>query len=280
VKPIVLSIAGSDPSAGAGLQADLKAIAANGGYAATVVTAITAQNTREVRRVARLAAELVRDQLDAVFSDLKVAAVKSGMLGSADVVREVVRALRKFRPAHYVCDPVLFAGSGVRLLDRQGLAALRRELLPLATLVTPNVDEAEALSGEKIEDLDQAGRAAESLLADGAQAVLVKGGHLRGAPAADLLVTAASRQVFAADFIDTPHTHGTGCIYASAIATGLARGLSLTRAIEMAKKFVTGAIRHGVAIGGGSGPADPLYAMQQPEDGRPRAEFTRAGGGL
>lgn len=264
MRPVVLSIAGSDSSAGAGIQADLKAVEANGGYAATAITAITAQNTHGVRRSQRLDTDLIGAQIDAVFDDLPVAAVKTGMLADAEVITVVARALRERRPAHVVCDPVMLSKTGFALLDASAVAALREELLPLASLVTPNVAEAEALSGRTIRDEDDAREAGAALLGAGSGPVLVTGGHLSGRPACDVLVTADGHTLFEGEAVDSPHTHGTGCTYSAAIATHLARGRDLARAITIAKRFVTEAIRHGLGVGGGTGPTDPFFFLHDP----------------
>jgi hydroxymethylpyrimidine/phosphomethylpyrimidine kinase len=277
VRPVVLSIAGSDSSGGAGIQADLKAIEANGGYAATAITAVTAQNTHGVTRSATLDLAMIAAQIDAVFDDLEVRAVKSGMLAEERVVRLVARELKRRRPPHYVCDPVMLSKTGFPLLPPAAVDSLRVELLPLATLVTPNVAEAEALCGRSIRTVEQAEAAGRELNAAGARAVLITGGHLEGAPATDVLVEAAGSTLFAGERVDSPHTHGTGCTFAAAVATRLARGHSLQRAIRGAKRFVTLAIRHGLPVGSGTGPTDPFFFLHDEEasgerpfaDGRP-----------
>lgn len=254
----ILTIAGSDCSGGAGIQADLKAITALGAYGATVVTAITAQNTRGVDEIEGVDPALVRAQLDAIFNDLDVAAVKSGMLFSEKIVRTVAAGLRHHAPPVFVCDPVLKSATGYPLTAAECRDVLREELMPLATLVTPNVPEAEALTGFEIRNLDQAARAAKALIESGVKAVLVKGGHLEAAPATDLLVTADGAREFAGSWVDSPNTHGTGCTYSSAIATYLAAGLELSEAIARAKRFVEAAIRGGLVIGRGPGPVNPF----------------------
>ena len=188
MRPIVLTIAGSDPSSGAGIQADLKTIEAGGGYAATVVTAITVQNTRGVARFSPLAPDLVRDQLEAVWSDLEPASVKSGMLASEAIVRSVAERIRNERPRHYVLDPVMQSSDGVSLLSDAGVRALKRELIPLATLLTPNADDVRALTGLDVRDVEEAERAGRRLMTLGCPAVLVKGGHYGGSKATDVLV--------------------------------------------------------------------------------------------
>jgi len=275
MRPIVLSIAGSDSSAGAGVQADLKTIEANGAYAATVITAITAQNTRQVSRVGVVDADLVAAQLEAVFDDLRIAAVKSGMLGNASVARVVARTLAARRPPCYVCDPVMVSGTGARLLTDEAIRVVREELLPLATLVTPNVPEAAALSGLEVADLPAAERAGRRLVEAGAAAVLVKGGHLRDELATDVLVTAAGVELLRGEPVRSRHTHGTGCALSAAIAARLARGDDLLQAVREAKRFVTEAIRHGLAVGHGDGPTDPLWAWHARDAGARAVEGKR-----
>lgn len=262
--PIVLTIAGSDSSAGAGIQADLKAISANGGYGACVITAVTAQNTRAVTAAAEVDLELIRAQIDAVFDDLPVAATKTGMLSSAGIIEAVAKALRDYRPPHYVLDPVMISKTGFPLLQPEAVAALRRELLPLATLVTPNVHEAQALTGLPVRRLAEAEAAGRRLVEAGAAAVLVKGGHLEEAPATDVLVTRDEVRVFSGEHVDARHTHGTGCTYSAAIATQLAHGRTLVEAIVRAKTYVTEAIRGGLPVGQGVGPTDHFFFLRRP----------------
>jgi hydroxymethylpyrimidine/phosphomethylpyrimidine kinase len=261
--PVVLTIAGSDSSAGAGIQADLKAISANGGYGASVITAITAQNTRGVTAAVELDLDLIRAQADAVFDDLRVAAVKTGMLASAAVIETVAKILRDHRPPHYVLDPVMVSKTGFPLLRPEAVGALRETLLPLATLLTPNVHEARALTGLAVRTPAEAEAAGRQLLAAGAGAVLVKGGHLEERPATDVLVTPEGVRVFPGEHVDARHTHGTGCTYSAAIATQLAHGRSLVDAITRAKAYVTEAIRAGLAIGQGIGPTDHFFYLRR-----------------
>ena len=262
--PIVLTIAGSDSSAGAGIQADLKAISANGGYGASVITAITAQNTRGVTAAVELDLDLIRAQADAVFDDLRVAAVKTGMLASAAVIETVAKALRDHRPPHFVLDPVMVSKTGFPLLRPEAVGALRDTLLPMATLLTPNVHEARALTGLPVRTPAEAEAAGRQLLAAGAGAVLVKGGHLEAQPATDVLVTAQGVRVFPGEHLDARHTHGTGCTYSAAIATQLAHGRPLEEAIARAKAYVTEAIRAGLPIGEGIGPTDHFFYLRRP----------------
>lgn len=260
---VILTIAGSDSGAGAGIQADLKTIAAHGAYGGSVLTAVTAQNTYGVAATEPVSANLIRAQIAAIFADFDVVAVKSGMLGTAEAVSAVADALRQHRPPHYVLDPVLVATSGYFLLAPRATPALLRDLLPLATLVTPNASEAEALTGMRVATPREAEAAGRRLLEMGVHAVLVTGGHLQEQPATDVLVAAEGVRSFPGEFIDSPHTHGVGCTYASAIATQLGHGLSLTDAIVLAKAYVTEAIRHGLALGGGQGPLDHFFFLRR-----------------
>jgi hydroxymethylpyrimidine kinase/phosphomethylpyrimidine kinase/thiamine-phosphate diphosphorylase len=261
VRPIVLTIAGSDPSGGAGIQADVKAVEAGGGYAAAAITAITVQDTRGVRRVSALAPDLVREQIDAVLSDLDVAAVKCGMLAGPAIVSEVATCLRRHAARNVVVDPVLRSHEGTPLLDADAIGVLGAELLPLTRIVTPNVAEAEVLGGVRIRDLDDAVRGGRRILELGCEAVLVTGGHLEAGRGSDVLVDAAGARVFAGRLVETLHTHGGGCTYASAIATGLAHGLAPAAAVERAKRFIGGALRHSLAPGRGTGPVDAFHFL-------------------
>jgi hydroxymethylpyrimidine/phosphomethylpyrimidine kinase len=262
--PVVLTIAGSDSSAGAGIQADLKAISANGGYGASVITAITAQNTRGVTAAAEVDLGLIRAQADAVFTDLRVAAVKTGMLASVSVIETVAKVLRDYRPPYYVLDPVMVSKTGFPLLAADAVGALREMLLPLATLVTPNVHEAQALTGILVRTPADAEVAGRRIVAAGAAAVLVKGGHLEERRATDVLVTPTAVRMFPGEPIDARHTHGTGCTYSAAIATQFAHGRSLEDAITRAKVYVTEAIRGGLPVGQGIGPTDHFFYLRRP----------------
>jgi hydroxymethylpyrimidine/phosphomethylpyrimidine kinase len=244
----VLSIAGSDCSGGAGIQADLRTIEAAGAHAATVVTAITAQSARGVSCVQVLPREIVLAQLDAVLDDLPIAAVKSGMLGDADVVRTVAAALRARPPRPYVLDPVLAASDGTPLLSEGALAVLAAELFPLATVITPNALEAGRLSGRPVRTLPDAERAGRSLIEAGARAVLVTGGHLEQDRGTDLLVTASDSRPFRGEWIEGRPVHGTGCVQSAALAARLAAGASLVEAVAAARRFVAEVIRRGVEV--------------------------------
>jgi len=257
----VLTIAGSDSGGGAGIQADIKAMSANGVYALSVITAVTAQNTEEVIEVFELPASIVEAQIDAVFDDFDIAAVKIGMLSSAEIVKVVAKMLRPQNVTNLIVDPVMVAKSGHSLLKPDAIEALTHELVPMALLITPNVHEAERLSGLPITSLADARQAAKAIHKLGCQNVLIKGGHLLTERATDLLYDGRFFNVFKGEYIDTPHTHGTGCTYASAIAAQLARGKALPDAVQTAKTYVTEAIRHGLAIGHGKGPTNHFYFL-------------------
>ncbi|MBL8909533.1 MAG: bifunctional hydroxymethylpyrimidine kinase/phosphomethylpyrimidine kinase [Archangium sp.] len=252
-----LTIAGSDPSGGAGLQADLKTFHQHGVYGMAVVTLITVQNTKSVTRVDVLDAELVRQQVEAVLTDIPPNAIKTGALGNAAVINAVADALRGSK-APLVVDPVMISKHGHALLAADAQSALINKLLPITTLLTPNTHEARALLGREINTLEHAEAAARELVSRGPKAVLVKGGHLDGAEAIDVLFAAGQLTHFRAPRIETKHTHGTGCTYASAIAAGLALGKPLAEAIAAAKNWLTSALRTAPGLGAGIGPVNHL----------------------
>ena len=260
---VVVTIAGSDSGGGAGIQADLRAISANGAFGASVVTAVTAQNTLAVTMSQELSPELIEAQFEAVFTDLSVAAVKTGMLASSSVVETAAACLRKYAPPFFVLDPVMISKSGYALLEQEALGALRRELFPLATVITPNVHEAEALTGREVRSLEDAVEAGRQLVQEGPEAVLIKGGHLLEQRATDVLITADGCEEVPGEWIETENTHGTGCTYSSAIATHLARGRALSESVHLAKAYVTEAIRGGLSIGGGAGPTDHFFYLRR-----------------
>jgi hydroxymethylpyrimidine/phosphomethylpyrimidine kinase len=266
----VLSIAGSDPSGGAGIQADLKTFAAHGCYGMAVLTALTAQNTQRVFRVHLTPADFVGAQIDAIFNDIDVHAVKVGMLGSAEIARVVADRLKQ-KPLPIVVDPVLVATSGDALGTPDLVEVLRHQLLPVATLVTPNLSEAAQLADHSIPaDIRGMQQVADRLHSLGARAVLVKGGHLAGAEASDVLFDGRSHRLFAAPRLDTAGgTHGTGCTLAAAIAANLAKGLALADAIEAAKKYLTEALRasRDLHVGHGTAPLNHLYGWRSRLDG-------------
>lgn len=258
----VLTIAGSDSGGGAGIQADIKSMSANGVFAMSVVTAVTAQNTEEVTDVFELPTSIVAAQIDAVFDDFDVAAVKTGMLSSATIVETVARMLKPQNVTNLVVDPVMISKSGHLLLKPDAINAIKGQLIPLALLVTPNIHEAQQLSGIEIKTLADARRAAKIIHGFGCKHVLIKGGHLPTDRATDLLYDGRFFNVFKGEFIDTPHTHGTGCTFASAIAAHLAQSKSVNDAVQAAKTYLTEAIRHSLPIGHGTGPTNHFFFLQ------------------
>ena len=255
----VLVIAGSDSGGGAGIQADIKAIMALGGFATTALTALTAQNTRGVSAVLLVPQQFLRAQIDAIMSDIGADAIKTGMLPDIASIETVADFAERLTPAlPFVMDPVMVATSGDRLQSEEALHALKTRLIPLATVITPNIPEAELLLGVRIADEADQRRAAEALLALGAGAVLVKGGHLTGATVTDILATrgatSAGLVAMTGERIVSTSTHGTGCTLASAIATGLAQGMPLEDAVRRARAYISAAIRGAPGLGGGHGP--------------------------
>ena len=258
--PILLTIAGSDSGAGAGIQADARTIHALGGFACTAITAITAQNTRAVRAWHAEQATMIAAQMEAVLSDLPVAAIKTGLVPGAAAMRAIATTLKKFPRVPLVVDPVIGSTSGTRFLDDAGIRALKRDLLPLATVVTPNWPELEALSVRQLKNFADAGLAARSLAAECQCAVLVKGGHSPDARTCrDILVTPTGEvHSFSSPRIATRNTHGTGCVLSAAIATSLAQGLELVRAVKAAREFLQRSLRKNRrGHWGGAGPAFP-----------------------
>ena len=263
--PIVLTIAGSDSGGGAGIQADIKAISAIGSYACSAITAITAQNTQGVSAIFPIPLEHVAAQLDAVFSDIRVSAVKIGMLADAEIIRVVADRIRQYSPTHLVLDPVMVATSGDPLLEQSAISTLKSELLGLATIITPNLPEAALLTGQPIprseaEMLDMV----SSLRQLNAQAVLLKGGHLSDSvDSVDLLITKDDVLRLSAKRIATQNTHGTGCTLSSAIASYLAQGYALPEAVSAAKDYLSQAIAAAdtLQIGQGHGPVHHFFAQ-------------------
>ena len=263
--PKVLSIAGSDSGGGAGIQADLKTIAALGCYGMTAITALTAQNTLGVRAIHAAPLEMLRAQIDAVVDDIGVDAVKIGMLHSAATVRTVAEAIERHALPHVVLDPVMMATSGAVLIDDDAMAVLVRELFPRAEVITPNLDEAALLVGHPLNDETGMAAAAEELLGRGARAVLLKGGHLQGDTVSDLLLLRGAEPLWMrAPRIASSNTHGTGCTLSSAIAAHLAQGAGLAEAVQLARAYVRAALEAGadVRTGGGSGPLNHGHAPQ------------------
>lgn len=256
-----LTIAGSDPGGGAGIQQDLKTFQALGCWGMSAITAVTVQSTLGVSGFHEVPAEVVEGQVRAVLEDIGVDAVKTGMLASAPIVEAVARVLREHRVDNLVVDPVLASSHGEPLLSAEGLAILVREILPLALVVTPNSDEAERLTGVRVKDLDGQREAARALVALGARAALVTGGHVEGPEAVDVLWDGSDFHEIVGPRRDTPNTHGTGCMLSAAIAAGLAKGGPLLESVREAKGFVAGAIEHSLAIGMGPGPVDAAWRL-------------------
>lgn len=257
----VLTIAGSDCSGGAGIQADIKTIAAHKLYASSVITALTAQNTLGVTGIHDVPPDFVAAQLDAVFTDIPPDAVKIGMVSNPDIIRTIADKLVQYQARNVVLDPVMVATSGARLIGEDAAETLVERLFPLATVITPNIPEAQALSGLDIRDGDGMVRAAQAIAAAApVGAILVKGGHLVQ-DATDLLWQDGQARWFAAPRIETSNTHGTGCTLSSAIACGLAAGHPLPDAIARAKAYLSGALAAGLDLGRGSGPLDHTYAI-------------------
>jgi hydroxymethylpyrimidine/phosphomethylpyrimidine kinase len=259
----VLTIAGSDSGAGAGIQADLKTFAALGVYGTSAITAVTAQNTLGIMAATTLPSDIVTAQIEAVAGDIAIHATKTGMLGTAAIVEAVAAAIEEIELPLVVVDPVMVAKSGDRLVDEDGVRAMCAELLPRARLVTPNIPEAEILAGMRIHTLADAREAARRIRDIGGSAVIVKGGHARGDDIVDLLFEDDAFVEFPVRRIATRNTHGTGCTFASAIAAHLALGASLHDAVGRAQAYVAGAIRHGLDIGKGHGPLDHFWRMRQ-----------------
>ncbi len=263
----VLIVAGSDSGGGAGIQADIKSVTAMGGFAMTAVTAITVQNTLGVHGIHEVPVEIVRAQMKAVLEDIGADAVKTGMLHSAAMVEAVAAELGDHAEVPFlIVDPVMVAKGGAPCWKSHAVAALKEVLIPLATLVTPNVPEAEVLTGRTIMDIDGQKAAADALLGLGCDAVLVKGGHLEGATLFDVLATQETMQTFSSPRIETRHTHGTGCTLASAIAVLLAQGVELSLAVETARDYVHEAIRTAPGFGRGNGPLNFLAAFGDGEE--------------
>lgn len=261
-RPRALSIAGSDSGGGAGIQADLKTFSALGVFGMTAITAVTVQNTEGVWGYEAISPRTVGDQIRAVATDIGVDAAKTGMLANAGIVDAVADALAETRIPNLVVDPVFVSKHGHSLLEEDAVAALRERILPLATLVTPNLPEASGLAGFRVETRDGMREAAEAILGFGPAAVLVKGGHLASSDRADdLYHDGEEHRWIEAERIDAANTHGTGCVLSSAIAAYLASGVGRLDAVRRGKRFVTEAIRHALRIGRGIGPVDPLFEI-------------------
>ena len=255
-----LTIAGSDCSGGAGIQADIKAMTLNGVFAMSAITALTAQNTTGVRGVEESTPEFLAQQIDAVFEDIRPDAVKIGMVSSSGLIRTIAERLKYHKAENIVVDTVMVATSGARLIDEDAIDVLKSELIPLATLVTPNIPEAEILSGMKIKDGNDMLMAAKSIFDAYQCAVLLKGGH-SVSDANDLLYTKGGFQWFEGKRIDNPNTHGTGCTLSSAIASNLAKGYTLEDSVLRAKEYISDALSAMLDLGNGSGPMNHAFAL-------------------
>ena len=258
----VLTIAGSDSSGGAGIQADIKTIAAHGMYAMSVITALTAQNTTGVYGVMESSPEFVARQLDCVFTDIFPDAVKIGMVSNGEIIGVIASKLREYGAENIVVDPVMVSTSGCRLISTEAEEALRNVLLPLGSVITPNIPEAETLCGFEIEDESDMARAARAIAAQTGSSVLVKGGH-SVSDATDMLCANGEITRFSARRIANPNTHGTGCTLSSATACGLAAGKSLEESVRGAKAYLSGALAAMLNIGSGSGPLDHVYMIRK-----------------
>ena len=254
----VLTIAGSDPSGGAGIQADLKTFSQLRVYGMAVVAALTAQNTLGVSAVAEVSPDIVAKQLDAVLADIPPDAAKTGMLLTAAVIDVVARKLKQYGVPNLVIDPVMVSTSGTSLLDPDAIGTFRHALLPLAVLITPNIEEARILTGKTIQSVEDMEESALQIHGMGARHVLIKGGHVEADGATDVLFDGQEFSHLTSERIIARDTHGTGCVLSAAVAAHLAMGKPLYEAVQLGKEFVTSAIRNGLRIGGGTGPCDPL----------------------
>jgi hydroxymethylpyrimidine kinase/phosphomethylpyrimidine kinase len=267
--PVALTIAGSDSGGGAGIQADLKTFAALGVHGTSAITAITAQNTMGVTDILELPPALVRAQIEAVVTDLGVQAAKTGMLSSAAIIEVVARTIADHDIRNLVVDPVMVAKGGAKLLRDDAVGALRTRLLPLAAVITPNLPEAEVLLGRRMRTLDDQKQAARELVALGARAAVVKGGHAAGATSTDFYFDGSQMVELHAARIITANTHGSGCVFSAAIAAGLAKGADPIAAVREAKRFITEAIEHSLELGHGHGPVNPMFKITGQPPGKP-----------
>lgn len=255
-----LTIAGSDCSGGAGIQADLKAFSAHGVYGASVITSVVAENTSRVISVFNVPVREIELQIDAVFEDVEIDAVKLGMLPTAGIIEAVAKKLERYKPAHIVCDPVMVATSGDALSESGIDKAFAKYMFPIIDVITPNIPEAEALSGIEIHSLDDMRKAAKIITDNGVRNVLIKGGHLLG-DAEDILFDGVNTESFTSKRVDSPNTHGTGCTLSSAIAANLALGNDMKKSVRLAKNYVTEAIENSYAVGKGHSPVHHFYKL-------------------
>jgi hydroxymethylpyrimidine/phosphomethylpyrimidine kinase len=256
----VLTIAGSDCSGGAGIQADLKTFSAHGVFGMSVIAAVTAENTQRVIDVQNISPDIIGKQIDAVFEDIEVDAVKIGMISEIEGIKEVSEKLRKYKPQNVVLDPVMVSKTGYSLMNPNAVETLIKELIPIVSVVTPNIPEAEIISNIKIKTVEDMEKAAKIIYTMGPKNVLIKGGHLTG-DATDVLYDGKEFVYLESERINTKNTHGTGCTLSSSIASNLALGMDIKKAVENAKKYITTAIEHSLPIGHGSGPTNHFYEL-------------------
>ena len=261
IKSKILIIAGSDSSGGAGIQADIKAVTALGSYATTAITAITAQNTTGVKKVLPISSKIVQKQITMILDDIKVHGVKIGMLHNSKVIRSVYKTLKKYKLKYIVLDPVMIAKGGTRLINNNSISYLKKLLLPICYLVTPNIPEAEIMTGYSISNKNDMIKAAKKIINMGAKNVLLKGGHLKNKMIFDILVSKQSVKIFSKKKINTRNTHGTGCTLSSAITTFFACGKTLKKSCELGIKYVNRAIRFNLNYGKGHGPINHLNSI-------------------
>jgi len=260
---VALTIAGSDSSGGAGIQADLKTFQALGVFGISAITAVTVQNTQKVYDIQEMHPHIVYDQIVCLFDDIDINAVKIGMVASIPLIESIAKALKKVHPPPVVLDPVMISKSGYRLLDENAQSALIEYLFPLAEVVTPNLHEAEALTDKKIRSIDEMKTAAKDILKLGAKKVVIKGGHLDEGDATDILFDGHTYEELSGPRIDTKNTHGTGCTFSSAIAANIALGKDFHTAVAEAKTYTTGAIEHSLFIGKGCGPTHHFFDLYE-----------------
>lgn len=256
----LLTIAGSDCSGGAGIQADLKTFAAHGAFGMSVVVSVVAENTSRVISIQDITPDIIKDQIDAVFEDIRVDGVKIGMLSGTESMKAVAEKLREYRPRNVIIDPVMIAKGGAPLMHPDAMDTLIKEIIPLALVLTPNIPEAEKISGMKISGNSDMKKAAETIHRMGASNVLIKGGHSEG-EAEDILFDGENFYSYTSRRIDTKNTHGTGCTFSSAIAANMAAGMDIKSAVHKAKDYITMAIEHAIPIGRGHGPTNHFYKL-------------------
>jgi hydroxymethylpyrimidine/phosphomethylpyrimidine kinase len=258
---VALTIAGSDSSGGAGIQADLKTFQALGVFGMSAVTAVTVQNTQKVYDIQEMEPRIVHDQITCLFDDARIHSVKIGMVSSIELIQAIAKALKAVKPPPVVLDPVMISKSGYRLLNKDAQDALIDNLFPLSEVITPNIFEAEALIGKKINNVDEMKNAAQDILKLGAKKVVVKGGHLGEGRATDILYDGQEFKKLQSRWLKTKNTHGTGCTFSSAIAANIALGKSFFEAVTLAKVYITGAIEHALSIGQGHGPTHHFFDL-------------------